>query len=157
MREEAPIPASELEDLLQRLQEARQALMDALEACPPEQFAPETREGASIKRALERTTDDLNFYYGRLVARALSLPQPPCLQTADFASLREAVMSLQVAHRRFSNLLHDLVPADLERTASDEEHGTYTLRQVLEMTAAHYRTGAQQVRHILAQTSGGSQ
>lgn len=157
MTEEVSTPASELEGLLRGLREARQALVDALEACDPEHFAQESREGESIKRALEQTVDDLNFYYGRLVARALSLPQPPCLQTAEFASLREAVMSLQVAQRRFSNLLHDLVPADLERTARDEEHGSHTLRQVLERTAAHYRMRAQQVRHIVAQTSGGSQ
>jgi hypothetical protein len=102
---------------------------------------------------LERTVDDLNFYYGRLAARALSLPQPPCMQRAEFMSLREATISLQVAHRRFSNLLHDLIPRDLERTAVDQEHGTYTLKQVLEMAAAHYRLRTQQAQQIAAQAS----
>ena len=78
----------------------------------------------------------------------MSLPQPPCLNRADFGSLREAVVALQVAHRRFSNLLHDLQAADLERTVADEEHGTYTLRQVLEMAAGAYRLREQQVRNI---------
>ena len=58
--------------------------------------------------------DEVNFYYGRLVARALNLPQPPCMANADFMSLREAAMSLQVAHRRFGNLLHDVLPDDLD-------------------------------------------
>ena len=156
MTEEVSSPASELEDLLRRLDSAREALMDILSDCDPEKFSVETAEGESTKRVLERTADDLNFYYGRLVARAVSLPQPPCLQGADFASLREAVMSLRVAHRRFANLLHDLVPADLDRTAVDEEHGTYTLRQVLELAAAHYSFRAQQVAHILAQAPGRS-
>ena len=156
MTEEVSSPASELEDLLRRLDSAREALMDILSDCDPEKFSVETAEGESIKRVLERTADDLNFYYGRLVARAVSLPQPPCLQGADFASLREAIMSLRVAHRRFSNLLHDLVPADLDRTAVDEEHGAYTLRQVLELAAAHYSLRAQQVAHILAQVPGRS-
>ncbi len=154
MTEEVSTPAADLGVLLQRLENARESLMAALDACDPEQFPLESAPGESIKRALERTADDLNFYYGRLVARAVSLPQPPCLQTADFASLREAIVSLQVAHRRFSNLLHDLVPADLKRRAVDQEHGTYTLRQLLEMTTAHYRLRAQQVSHILARSSG---
>ena len=156
MTEEVSSPASELEDLLRRLDSAREALMGILTGCDPEKFSVQTAEGQSIKRVLERTADDLNFYYGRLVARAVSLPQPPCMQGADFASLREAIMSLRVAHRRFANLLHDLVPADLDRTAADEEHGTHTLRQVLEMATAHYRLRAQQVANTLAQTPGRS-
>ena len=148
-----PAPRLELEDMLRRLESAREELMAALDAIDAERFEKESADGDSIKRTLERTADDLNFYYGRLAARALSLPQPPCLQRADFMSLREATVSLQVAHRRFSNLLHDLVPKDLERTAADEEHGSHTLRQVLEMAAAHYRLRAQQVQQIAAQTS----
>ena len=143
----------ELDNLLRRLEEARQNLMEALGICDEQQFESEVAEGEPIKRLLERTADDLNFYYGRLVARAMSLPQPPCLQTADFISLREAVMSLQVAQRRFSNLLHDLVPADLERQAVDEEHGSYTMRQLLEMSTAHYDVRTQQVKRAAAATS----
>ncbi len=154
MTEEVSSPATELDGLLRRLDSALESLMGVLFDCVPDRFAWETADGDSIKRVLERTADDLNFYYGSLVARTVSLPQPPCLQGADFASLREAVMSLQVGHRRFANLLHDLVPADLDRTATDEEHGTYTLRQVLEMAAAHYSLRAQQVSHILAQAAG---
>jgi len=147
---ETPPPDSDLQGLLQRLEESRQGFVAALEASDPHSFARETPEGESLKGITERTSDDLNFYYGRLAANAVSLPQPPCLNTADFSSLREAVVALQVAHRRFSNLLHDLQPADLERTASDEEHGTYTLRQVLEMAAGAYRLREQQVRGAAA-------
>jgi hypothetical protein len=150
MTEGVPTTALELEDVLRRLEDSRQQLMDALAACDAQQFDIEAADGESIKRALERSSDDLNFYYGRLVARAMSLPQPPCLTTADFVSLREAVMSLQVAHRRFSNLLHDLLPADLERQAMDEEHGSYTMRQLLEMAAAAYDVRRQQVNRIAA-------
>jgi len=152
MTEEGAHSASELEDLLRRLEEARQALMDVLEGRDPEQFAAEDAVRQSIKQMLERTADDLNFYYGRLVARALSLPPPPCLQRAEFGSLREATVSLQGAHRRFCNLLHDLLPTDLEHTAADEERGEYTLRQVLEMTVAHYEAQAQQLRRIAGLT-----
>jgi hypothetical protein len=136
---------ADLEDLLTRLEQAKLALVKALESADPEAFEKEGRDGQSIKRSLERAVDDLNFYYGRLAARALNLPQPPCLTHADFGSLREAIMSLQVAHRRFSNLLHDLLPADLEKVAADPEHGTYTLRQVLEMAAAQYNMRTQQL------------
>lgn len=149
MAEESAPAVSELEKLLRRLEEARAGLMGALEGCDPEKFAIEI-DSVSIKRALERAVDDINFYYGRLVARAVNLPQPPCTQTADLMSLREAVMSLQVGHRRFSTLLHDLTQADLEREAVDAEHGTYTLRQILEMAAAHYKLRAQQVQQIAA-------
>jgi hypothetical protein len=151
MTEGTPAAALELEDVLRRLEDSRQRLMDSLAGCNTEQFDGEAGDGESIKRTLERTVDDLNFYYGRLVARAMSLPQPPCMQTADFVSQREAVMSLQVAHRRFSNLLHDLIPADLDREAVDAEHGSYTMRQLLEMSAAHYDVRTQQVNRIAAE------
>ncbi len=146
-------PELELRDLLQRLQKARAGLMEAMSALDPDLFAAEMADGASVKRALERTVDDLNFYYGTLAARALSLPQPPCLQRADFSSLREATMSLQVAHRRFSNLLHDVLPGDLEKVAIDPQHGTYTLRQILELATAQYSLRTQQVQRIAAEAA----
>jgi len=147
-------PTLEVQELLKRLKDAQSSLTDALKGADPEQFAVEAEGGESIKRTLERTADDLNFYYGRLVARAMSLPQPPCLQKADFSSLREATMSLQVAHRRFSGLLHDLLTSDLERQASDPELGSYSMRQILEMATAHYSLRAQQVQRLLEQIGG---
>ena len=57
-------------------------------------------------------------------------------------------MALQVAHRRFTNLLHKLIPEDLEKETTGDEHGEYTLRQVLEMAAAQYRMRAQQVQRL---------
>lgn len=146
-----PAAATSLEDVLRRLDAARGALIAALEA--PEAtaaFAAETADGESVRHALERTVDDINFYYGRLAARALNLPQPPCLTRASFGSLREGVMSLQVAHRRFSNLLHDLLPADLDKVAADPELGHFSLRQVLEMAAGQYNMRAQQVQRLSA-------
>ena len=153
MTEGSSAPAVEVEALLKRLEEALSSLTAALKGAGPEQFAVETDGGESIKRTLERTADDLNFYYGRLVGRAMALPQPPCLQKAEFSSLREATTSLQVAHRRFANLLHDLIPSDLERQASDPELGSYTMRQILEMATAHYGLRAQQVQRLLEQTA----
>jgi hypothetical protein len=136
---------ADLEDLLKRLEQAKASLVDTLEGLDSANFDAAGDGDESVKRSLERAVDDLNFYYGRLAARALNLPQPPCLTRAEFGSLREATMSLQVAHRRFSNLLHDLLPADLEKVANDPEHGTYTLRQILEMAAAQYNLRAQQL------------
>jgi hypothetical protein len=135
-------------DLLHRLDSARVELVRALEATDYETFAEPEPDGESVKRITERTTDDVNFYFGRLAARALNLPQPPCLSRAEFATLREGVMALQVAHRRFSNLLHDLLPEDLAKTVDDPELGSYTLRQVLELAAAQYNQRAQEVRRI---------
>lgn len=148
MTESSSAPPVEVEGLLRRLEDARSSLMATLKEVDPDQFAAETDEGDSIKRTLERAADDVNFYYGRLVARAMSLPQPPCIQKASFSSLREATTSLSVAHRRFSNLLHDLLPKDLERRASDPELGSYTMRQILEMATAHYAIRAQQVERL---------
>ena len=156
MSDETSVAIGDLEALLGRLQGGHQALVDALTEAAPEDFERETEEGESVKRILERTADDVNFYYGRLVARAMSLPQPPCLQRTDFSSLREATVSLQVAHRRFANLLHDLVGSDLERKAEDPELGTYTLRQVLEMATAHYALRTQQVSRLKEGTAGAS-
>jgi len=152
MTEANEAPKTDLEDLLRRLDDARTALVEAVGRVPQEQFENENAEGESVKHALDRTADDVNFYYGRLVARALNLPQPPCLTRSDFGSVREGSMALQVAHRRFTNLLHDVLPADLEKVAADPELGTYTLRQVLEMAAAQYRMRAQPVERLAAHT-----
>jgi hypothetical protein len=143
-------PKFELEDLLRRLDDAHTALVEAISTTPAEQFQAENEEGESVKGALDRTVDEMNFYYGRLVARALNLPQPPCLTRSDLGSAREASMALQVAHRRFTNLLHDVLPEDLERVAADPELGTFTLRQILEMAAAQYRVRTQQVQRLAA-------
>jgi hypothetical protein len=140
-------PSADLDDILKRLEAAKGGLVDAIQSCPAEAFPKERAGGESIKKTLERAVDEINFYYGRLVSQALKLPQPPCMSTADFSSIREAAMSLQVAHRRFGNLLHDLIPEDLDRTAEDE-HATYTLRQVLEMAIAHYNRRSQQLGEL---------
>jgi len=137
----------DLEQLLRRLQEAHESLLEVLKGGDQERFA-EQDGGDSVKAIVERTSDDVNLYYGRLAARAMSLPQPPCVQRADFSSLREAVAALQVAHRRFTNLLHDLTPEDLEREAADPELGSYTMRQILAMATAHYALRAQQVTQV---------
>ena len=147
MTEGNSAPALELEDVLKRLESARAGLMEAVEASDPTKFEEEKAEGESVKRTLERAVDEVNFYYGMLVARALNLPQPPCMANADFMSLREASMALQVAHRRFGNLLHDVVPEDLKRTVEDE-HATYTLKQALELAIAHYNRRAQQLKAL---------
>ena len=131
-------PALDLESILARLTESQEALVEALAAADADRFAVQAGDGTSIKRSLERTVDDLNLYYGTLTASCLNLPQPPDLVRSEFSTLREGTMALQVAQRRFTNLLHDVLPPDLERTATDERHATYTLRQVLEMTAAHF-------------------
>lgn len=143
-------PRFELEDLLRRLDEARTALIEAVGRAPADRFEVQNDEGESIKHTLDRTVDEMNFYYGRLVARALNLPQPPCLTRSDFGSVREGSMALQVSHRRFTNLLHDIAPDDLEKVAADPELGTFTLRQVLEMAAAQYRMRTQQVQRLAA-------
>jgi hypothetical protein len=152
MTEQIPTTKSEVEELLRRLEDAHQSLVELLKVADAEQFA-EQDGGESLKTITERASDDVNFYYGRLVARAMSLPQPPCIQRADLSSLREAVAALQVAHRRFTNLLHDLTSDDLARQAADPELGSYTMRQILEMATAHYVLRAQQVTRIKPGTS----
>ena len=134
-----------LEDILKRLNESQDALLAALQEVGSDRFDVEAPDGASVKRSLERTVDDLNLYYGSLVANCLNLPQSPLLEKSEFATLREGTMALQVAQRSFTNLLHDILPQDLEKTATDERQGTYSLRQLLEMTAAHYHLRVKQL------------
>ncbi len=148
MSEETPTAIEETEALLNRLQEAHQTLMKAITEAAPQQFERENREGDSIKRILERSADDVNFYYGRLVARAVSLPQPPDIETADLGSLEEAKAIVQMAHRHLSKLLHDLTAADLDRKTRLESTANYTLRQVLEMAVAHYKLRTDQLNSI---------
>jgi hypothetical protein len=137
-----------VEDILARLELAKASLVEALEAADPNGFESDHGDGESIKHSVDRTVDELNFYYGRLTARALNLPQPPCLTRSDVGSLREGTMALQVAHRRFTNLLHDVAADDLAKVAADEELGSYTLQQVLEMAVAQYKMRAHQVQRL---------
>ncbi len=139
---------SGVDDLLRRLDQGKQVLIDLMESFPAELYDVQQAAGETVRRFIERTVDDLNFYYGRLVARALSLPQPPCLATADLLSLREAILAVQIAHRRFGTLLHDLAEDDLERPANDPEHGTYTMRQIVELATAQYGLRHQQVARV---------
>lgn len=146
MSEETSTVSEELESILRRLQEGLQELTASIEKVAPAGFERKRRGGDTVKRVLERAVDDLNHYYGRMVANALSLPQPPYMEPADFSSLKEASASLQLAHRRLSNLLHDLSPADLERKTKLESTSEYTLRQVLETAAADHRVRARRIR-----------
>lgn len=138
----------ELANILARLSEAQEALVEALDAADADLFAEQASDSTSIKRALERTVDDLNLYYGTLTASCLNLPQPPDLVKSEFSTLREGTMALQVAQRRFTNLLHDVLPQDLDKSATDERHATYTLRQILEMTTAHLQLRVRQIETL---------
>lgn len=148
MSDEAPTATGDLEGILDRLREAHEALMEAIGQAAPEDFLREADGEESAKRILERAVDEMNHYYGRLVAGAVSLPQPPYLESADFETLDEASASVEEAHRRFSQLLHDLSEEDLEKTTSLENTAQYTLRQVLETSAAHYRLRADQLKNL---------
>jgi hypothetical protein len=145
---------SELEDILRRVDASKAAFVKALEASDSDRFAEGGPDGESARSATQRASDEINFYYGKLVGQALNLPQPPGLVRADFGSLREAVAALQSAHRSFTNLLHDLVPEDLDKVAKDPELGTYTLKQILELASAQYSMRAQQVDRLAAAPSG---
>lgn len=140
--------ALELESILKRLNESQDALLAALKNVDSDRFDVAGPDSPSAKRSLERTVDDLNLYYGSLVANCLNLPQTPLLEKSDFATLREGTMALQVAQRRFTNLLHDILPQDLEKTANDERQAEYSLRQLLEMTAAHYQLRVKQLEAL---------
>ncbi len=149
MSDETSTATKEVDALLNRFHEAQQALMRAIAKAEPDQFERAKEKVGSVKRILERSADEVNFYYGRLVAQALSLPQPPGMETAAFQSLEEARVSLQVAHKRFSNLLHDLAVEDLERKTRLEGTAEYTLRQVLETAVAHYKLRTEQLSNIV--------
>ena len=157
MSEGTSTVTEELGEILTRLQEGLETLMEAIDEAAPDGFEWDGQGGDSLKRTLERAVDDVNFYYGRLVAKAVSLPQPPYMEAADFTSLREAATALQLAHRRFANLLHDLRGEDLNRKARLESTSDYTLRQVLETAAAHYRLRAQQIRNVRGGSAKGDQ
>jgi len=145
---------NELDDILRRLDASKAAFVKALEGSDPDRFAERGPDGESARSATQRASDEINFYYGKLVATALNLPQPPGLARADFGSLREAVAALQLAHRSFTNLLHDLVTEDLAKIAKDPELGTYSLKQLLELASAQYTMRAQQVDRLAAAPSG---
>ncbi|MEK7248367.1 MAG: hypothetical protein AAB092_07840 [Chloroflexota bacterium] len=54
-------PRFELEDLLRRLDEARTALIEAVGRAAADPFEVQNDEGESIKHALDRTVDEMNF------------------------------------------------------------------------------------------------
>lgn len=144
MSEETPAAVEEMEGLLDRLRAAHRSFIAAVTKCDPDAFTDESEDGDSVKRILERSADDVNFYYGQLVAKALALPQPP-MEPAEFESLADARSALQLAHRRLTRLLHDVSSADLERKTRLESTAEYTLRQVLETAVAHYKLRADQL------------
>jgi hypothetical protein len=145
---------AELEEILARIDTARISLVEALESSDPGTFEVREGDSDSVQTLVQRAIDEVNLYDGRLVARALNLPQPPGLAKADCGSPREGVAALNIAHRSFTNLLHDIAPGDLEKVAADPVLGSYTLRQVLELTSAQYALKAQQIRGLTKATSG---
>ena len=150
MSEEAMAGTEAVEPPLRDIEEAKQALIDACAQVSDEEFTWAPPQGHSIRATLEKAADEVSFFYATLIARARGRPPLPCMQSADFLSIREAVIALQVVHRRFSNLLHDLRPQDLARTAQAESGATVSLRQALEMAAQHYRSQAAQVQRLRA-------
>jgi hypothetical protein len=142
--EETPAAVDEIEGLLDRLRAAHRSFIAAVNKADPDRFAVANDDGDTLKRILERSADDVNFYYGQLVARALSLPQPP-MEAAHFESLLDAKSALQLAHRRLTRLLNDISAADLDRKSKLESTAEYTLRQVLETVVAHYKLRADQL------------
>ncbi|MBI1884820.1 MAG: DinB family protein [Chloroflexi bacterium] len=138
----------ELEGLLRRIEEGKQRLIEAIARVSDEEFERQPPRGDSIRRLLEHASDEISFFFNRLLARARGLPPPSCITDAQFFSVREASMALQVVYRRLTNLLHDLTNADLERTAAHEERGAFTLRQVLQMAAGRLTETAERVEAL---------
>ncbi len=128
-----------VETLLRSLEESKQRLLDALTPLTDQEFAWQGPAGGSIKGTLEKAADDLTFFYGWLVTRVRGLRPIPCLRTAEFFSLREAAVGLQVAHRRLVNMLHDLRPEELERHVEGQDQQPLSLARILEMAAQHYQ------------------
>ncbi|MFQ6019891.1 MAG: DinB family protein [Dehalococcoidia bacterium] len=149
MSEGDAVRAEALTAILRDLEEAQQRFMMMVTQVTDAEFAWQPPDGDSIKRTLERAADEVNFGYGRLVARMLELASTACIPTAEFLSSREASVALQVAYRRFVNLLHDLRPQDLDRTVEDGPR-TANLRGALATAAQHYRRQAKQVERLRA-------
>jgi hypothetical protein len=148
MRDQPPGETEAVEALLRDLEEAKQRLLDIVAQVTDQEFVWQSPAGDSIKQTLEKAADDINFFYGWLVTRARGLAPIPCLQPADFLSIREAAVVLQVVHRRFANRLHDLRPEELETIVSDEGLEPRSLREVLAGAAAHYRQRAEAVQRL---------
>jgi len=141
------LEAQAVETLLRHLEEGQQHLLDVVAQVTDQEFAWQAG-GDSIKQTLEKAADDINFLYGWLVTRARGLPPIPCLHPADFLSIREAAVALQIAHRRFTGRLHDLRPEELETMVGDEGQEPLSLREVLERAATHYRQRAEAVQRL---------
>lgn len=129
---------SEPAELLRQLEDAKEALLSSLNGVGPQEFGWQ-RDGRSIRRAVEETVDRFNLHFSRYLARALGLPPQPCIVPAQLGSAREAAIAVQIAHRRLSNLLHDLRPEDLSRTVTVEDEGPVTLRALLDQAVEQYR------------------
>ena len=131
-----------VETLLRHLEESKQHLLDAVSQVTAQEFAWEAPGGDSIRRTLEKAADDLTFFYGWLVTRARGLRPIPCLHSAEFSSVLEASIGLQVAHRRLVGMLHDLHPDELDHLVGEEGKELLSLGRVLELAAQHWRDTA---------------
>ncbi len=139
---------TDLDLLARRLEEGKEALLLALAGVGPEEFVWEDEQGRSLRRLLEGAVDALNLHWGRLLALALGLPPVPCIAPAQFASAREAVLVLQVAHRRLLNLLHPLSPEELKREAVTPEGRQVRVVEILAMVAGQYEEWAKEIRFL---------
>jgi hypothetical protein len=144
----------EMEELVKRLQDSYRALTRAIGKLTADDYAKENAEGDSIRQILERAVDDVHFYYGKLIAGAVSLPQPPELKPAELATAEQAKAAVQAAHRSVSRLLNDLHDEDLERKTKLGSTAEYTLRQVLETATAHYRLRSEQLAALRNSSEG---
>jgi hypothetical protein len=137
-----------VEALLRSLEEAKQHLLDIVAQLTDQEFAWQTPAGDSVQETLEKASDDLAFSYAWLVTRVRGLRPIPCLRSAEFSSIQEASMSLQVAHLRLGNMLHDLQPQELGHLAEQEEAEPLSLGHILEMAVQHYRDWAARVEDL---------
>ncbi len=145
--------SSRLDELMERLEKAKEDLVSDLEGIPTPEFHWQ-HEGRSIRGLLEETADRFNFYFSRYLARALGLPPPPCIVPAQLGSAREAAIALRIVHRRFGNLLHDLRPQDLGRTVTVEGEGPVALGTLLERAVEQYEECRRQVAALRRAYSG---
>ena len=148
MSDQSAAAAQAVETVLRNMEEAKQHLLDTVAQVMDQEFAWQAPAGGSIKETLEKAADDLTFFYGWLVTRARGLRPIPCLHTAEFLSIREASIGLQVAHRRLASMLHDLRPEELECLLSDEGKEPLSLGRILEMAAQNYRDCAARVQDL---------
>ncbi len=145
----------DLASLVERVEEAFQRLLGAIDGIMPEQFAWQPPGSTlSVKNILEAVADANNFTHSAIVAKARNLGSLRCIATASFSNPLEAAMAVKVSHRRVLNQIAGITAEQFDRVVEQPPLGETSVREALAAMANVYEVNAERISNTLQQYQG---